>query len=76
MTLLGALFATTPRALYSEAPRASVSAIADQHLGGGIMLLVGGASYLAGGLWLAVEGLRGVQPGAGAESRLKTGRVA
>jgi hypothetical protein len=27
----------------------------DQHLGGAIMLLVGGASYLAGGLWLTAD---------------------
>jgi putative membrane protein len=26
--------------------------LSDQHLGGAIMLIVGGASYLAGGLWL------------------------
>jgi putative membrane protein len=30
----------------------------DQHLGGALMILVGGASYLAGGLWLAVALLR------------------
>lgn len=56
MTLLGALFALTPRAIY----RAHVDAgsLGDQHLGGSIMLLVGGASYLAGGLWLTLVGLR------------------
>ena len=31
----------------------------DQHLGGAIMLLVGGVSYLLGGLWLTVGLLRG-----------------
>jgi putative membrane protein len=56
MTLLGALFALAPRVLFSghEEP----AALADQHLGGGIMLLVGGVSYLAGALWLAVHGLQ------------------
>ena len=29
----------------------------DQHLGGAIMLLVGGVSYLAGGLWLTARAL-------------------
>lgn len=57
MTLLGALFALTPRPLYADGA-ANGAALGDQHLGGGIMLLVGGVSYLAGGLWLAVEGLR------------------
>jgi putative membrane protein len=56
MTLLGALFALAPRVLYSHDP--SPAALADQHLGGSLMLLVGGASYLAGGLWLALQGLR------------------
>lgn len=58
MTLLGAVFAMAPRALYGRADMMSPVALADQHLGGGIMLLVGGASYLAGGLWLAATGLR------------------
>lgn len=49
MTLLGALLALTPRALYAHA---GSSALVDQHLGGAIMLLVGGVAYLAGGLWL------------------------
>ena len=52
MTLLGALFALTPRALYGH------SDLFDQHLGGAIMLLVGGTSYLAGGLWLTSSILR------------------
>ena len=60
MTLLGALFALTPRPLYAHAAQAAggLSPLDDQHLGGAIMLLVGGASYLAGGLWLAREVLR------------------
>jgi putative membrane protein len=51
MTLLGAIFALTPRPLYAHTAPGE-DALFDQHLGGGIMLLVGGASYLAGGLWL------------------------
>lgn len=35
----------------AEAPR--LSPLADQHLGGAIMIVLGGASYLTGGLWLA-----------------------
>lgn len=55
MTLLGALFALAPRAVYAD--HGSAAALADQHLGGSIMLLVGASSYLAGGLWLARRGL-------------------
>jgi putative membrane protein len=51
MTLLGALVAMSPRALYAHAP--TPAALDDQHLGGAIMLLVGGIVYLAGGLWLS-----------------------
>jgi putative membrane protein len=49
MTLLGALFALANRPLFQHAAPAALD---DQHLGGVIMLLVGGVSYLAGGLWL------------------------
>ena len=52
MTLLGALFATTPRPLYHMTEAFGHESLADQHRGGVIMLLVGGLSYLAGGLWL------------------------
>lgn len=55
MTLLGALFALAPRVMYVST---SQSALGDLHLGGGIMLVMGGASYLAGGLWLSLRGLR------------------
>jgi putative membrane protein len=47
MTLLGALFVLSPRPLYGH------GSPADQHLGGAIMLLAGGISYTAGGLYLA-----------------------
>lgn len=62
MTLLGALLALPPRPLFAHvhalAPAARLDPLADQHLGGAIMLLVGGVSYLAGGLWLAAGLLR------------------
>jgi putative membrane protein len=60
MTLLGALFALATRPLFEHAIRAEgvPAALADQHLGGAIMLLVGGASYLAGGLWLTAGMVR------------------
>lgn len=55
MTLLGALLALSPRPLYVHDVESALvpSALDEQHLGGTIMLLVGGVSYLAGGLWLA-----------------------
>jgi putative membrane protein len=60
MTLLGALFALANRPLFQHAPDApaTLASLADQHLGGAIMLLVGGASYLLGGLWLTAGVLR------------------
>jgi putative membrane protein len=59
MTLLGALLALSPRPLYAHAGEFSgLTAIDDQHLGGAIMLLIGGVSYLLGGLWLTVRLLR------------------
>jgi putative membrane protein len=59
MTLLGALFALAPRPLFAHAAvPAAASPLADQHLGGAIMLLVGGTSYLLGGLWLTAIVLR------------------
>ena len=59
MTLLGALLALSPRALYAHAHFPDLTPLADQHLGGAIMLLVGGISYLAGGLWLTAGLVRG-----------------
>ena len=56
MTLLGALFALSPRVLYGA--HGAPAALADQHLGGGLMLLIGGVSYLAGALGLAAQGLQ------------------
>jgi putative membrane protein len=60
MTLLGALLALSPRQLYSHAEKGvRLTPLDDQHLGGAIMLLVGGVAYLAGGLWLMAGLLRG-----------------
>jgi putative membrane protein len=60
MTLLGALLALTPRPLYQHTGGFSgLTPLEDQHLGGAIMLLVGGLSYLVGGLGLTARLLRG-----------------
>ena len=64
MTLLGALLALSPRPRYAHLPEratgfAGLAPLDDQHLGGAIMLVVGGASYLAGGLLLTLRLLRG-----------------
>jgi putative membrane protein len=61
MTLLGALLALPPRPLYHHAAHqhgSDMSSLDDQHLGGAIMLVAGGASYLGGGLWLTLGLLR------------------
>jgi putative membrane protein len=59
MTLLGALLALAPRPLYSHGMRDAyvwgMSAIEDQNLGGVVMLAVGGAVYLLGGLVLTAR---------------------
>lgn len=66
MTLLGALLALSPRPLYHDHGHGHASthslggmtALDDQHLGGAVMLVVGGIAYLAGGLWLTVDLVR------------------
>jgi putative membrane protein len=61
MTLLGALLALTPRALYLHSEHGGSDAgvaLDDQHLGGAIMLAVGGVAYLAGGLVLTARLVR------------------
>jgi putative membrane protein len=59
MTLLGALFALATRPLFEHTPSlGALAAVTDQQLGGVIMLLVGGASYLLGGLGLTAVALR------------------
>jgi putative membrane protein len=52
MALLGALIAFAPRPLYPAAPIApgGLTALADQQLGGILMLAVGGTVYLAAAL--------------------------
>jgi putative membrane protein len=56
MTLLGVLFTLANRPLFQHAAElAPANALADQQLGGAIMLIVGGASYLIGGLWLTAR---------------------
>jgi putative membrane protein len=60
MTLLGALLALPTRPLYLHGVHAGghVDPLQDQHLGGAIMLVAGGFSYLCGGLWLTARLLR------------------
>ena len=58
MTLLGALLALANRPLFHPDASLVAHALADQHLGGAIMLIAGGASYLIGGLWLCSRMLR------------------
>lgn len=56
MTLLGALLALTPRPLFVHGMHGGLlSPLDDQHLGGAIMLFVGGVAYLAGALWLTAD---------------------
>lgn len=55
MTLLGVLLALAGRSLYGHA-------LADQALGGVLMLAIGGTAYLAGALWLLAALLRDRDP--------------
>lgn len=70
MTLLGALLALPARPLYAihGGGASGLSPLQDQHLGGAIMLLVGGVSYLAGGLVLTRAILRSRREGADASA--------
>jgi putative membrane protein len=64
MTVLGVLLALPQRPLYAHMGGvAGLTPLQDQHLGGAIMLLIGAASYLVGGLWLTCEVLRGGEHG-------------
>lgn len=67
MTLLGALLALSPRPLFDPAicGVGPLGPLEDQQLGGVLMLLVGGASYLAGGLVLVARLLRGSEAASG-----------
>lgn len=49
MTMLGAVLALTPRVLYSHAS----GTLADQQLGGAVMIATGTAAYLGAALWLS-----------------------
>lgn len=66
MTLLGALLALAPRPLYESALHQGhalgISALQDQNLGGVVMLGVGGAVYLVGGLILMARLLNAPPP--------------
>ena len=88
MTLLGALLALPPRVLYVHGAQggghaahgghtAALDPLGDQHLGGAIMIVLGGASYLVGGLWLAAGLLRGraSATGRGSTARLLAPRA-
>ncbi len=63
MTLLGALLTLAPRTLYESHGlgllEAALSPLEDQRLAGVVMLAIGGASYLVGGVWLLADLLRG-----------------
>jgi len=65
MTLLGVLVTLAPRTLFGTAGFTclgqSFSPLADQQLGGVIMLLVGAGSYLVGGLWILSRVMWGQQ---------------
>lgn len=60
MTLLGALIGLAPRPIYGDHLHhgSGLTALADQQLGGVIMLAIGGVIYLAGGLVLMARVLR------------------
>jgi len=73
VTLLGALLALPPRALYAHAGHDgshALNALEDQHLGGAIMLIVGGVAYLAGGLALCAELMRARRGRVGSAARV------
>lgn len=75
MTLLGALLALPPRPLYAHAAGfAGLTPLQDQHLGGAIMLLVGGAAYLLGGLWLTARLIVGREAPGAAQVPRRSGR--
>lgn len=57
MTLLGALIGLAPRPLYPGLAHGG-HALADQQLGGVVMLMIGAASYFAGGLAMLAGLLR------------------
>lgn len=58
MTLLGALIGLAPRPLYPAMAHHVADPLADQQLGGVVMLMIGAASYFLGGLALLATLLR------------------
>ncbi|PZO76683.1 cytochrome c oxidase assembly protein [Sphingomonas hankookensis] len=62
MTLLGALIGLAPRPLYPAMAHGMHDPLADQQLGGVVMLMVGAASYFLGGLALLATILRQPEP--------------
>lgn len=66
MALLGALLNLAPRPLY---PHHAEGALADQQLGGLLMLVVGGSVYLVAGLWLLAGLLKVPSQDTGAHPR-------
>ena len=59
MTLLGALLALSPRLLFEHHGGAcGLTPLEDQHLGGAVMLVIGGVIYLGGGLILTRDLIR------------------
>lgn len=69
MTLLGVLLSTTTIPLYAAHHGGAADALHQEHLGGIVMLLVGGGVYLAGGLALAARLLREDLPADAGTSR-------
>ena len=64
MTLLGALLGLAPRVVYeghSTTGWLGLTLLADQQVGGVIMLAIGGVTYLGGGLALTARVLRPVR---------------
>jgi putative membrane protein len=76
MTLLGVLIALAPRTLYGTTGFTClgiiVEPLADQQLGGVVMLVVGAGSYLLGGLALLSRLLWGERSGMAEEWSLKS----
>jgi len=65
MTLLGALIGLTPRVLYDHphsGAHHTLTPLHDQQLGGAIMLFLGAAAYLLGGVGLMADALRAKVP--------------
>lgn len=62
MTLLGVLLALAPRSLFGHDHGGGSAALDDQQVGGVLMLIGGGVSYLVGGLCLLADLLASSSP--------------